>query len=271
MSHFLSTFSFFGMETSVNKRYHQNLTLDTSVNKFLNTIKAPTVTNIYASRFINPLSFDLGFTKFRTKTDRTVEEKITHFIDFLEKEFDLIMITDAFDESLLTLKYAMDWRLHDILYLKRMVRNTDKPKLSASTIKRVKRYNYVDERIFSHFNQTLFNRFSTLKTNSNFESQLSEFLSRRLDYENYCLDNARYVPAGYKTTKHPLSVAGLSDPSCRVQIQDDVSISKMLSAVQDGNRTRGEEYIVKSKSRLDKVFIEIKNQYLSYINDNIRD
>ena len=40
------------------------------------------------------------------------------FIDRTEREFDLIMITEYFDESLILLKRLLRWEFQDIVYTK---------------------------------------------------------------------------------------------------------------------------------------------------------
>ena len=62
----------------------------------------------------NPMMFDLGFSQkyFQNYT------AVTKYINFLNKEFDLVMIMEYFDESLILLKRLLCWEIDDILHVK---------------------------------------------------------------------------------------------------------------------------------------------------------
>ena len=62
----------------------------------------------------NPMMFDLGLSQkyFQNYT------AVTNYINFLNKEFDLVMIMDYFDESLILLKRLLCWEIDDILHVK---------------------------------------------------------------------------------------------------------------------------------------------------------
>ena len=62
----------------------------------------------------NPMMFDLGLS-LRYFQNYTA---VTDYIKFLNKEFDLVMIMDYFDESLVLLKRLLGWDIEDILYVK---------------------------------------------------------------------------------------------------------------------------------------------------------
>ena len=62
----------------------------------------------------NPMSFELGLD-YRFYQNITA---IKEYIAFLEKEFDLVMISDYFDESVVLMKRLLCWEFDDILYFK---------------------------------------------------------------------------------------------------------------------------------------------------------
>lgn len=62
----------------------------------------------------NPLMFDLGLSFKHYQNITAVNE----YIRFLGKEFDLVMIMEYFDESLVLMKRLLCWEIEDILYLK---------------------------------------------------------------------------------------------------------------------------------------------------------
>ena len=62
----------------------------------------------------NPALFDLGLdTKYHENL--TVVE---NYIRFVKQEFDLVMLMEYFDESLVLLKRRFCWKMEDVLYFK---------------------------------------------------------------------------------------------------------------------------------------------------------
>lgn len=79
-----------------------------SLEKFL---ERPSSTNINAR---SPMMFDLGLSQKYFQNYAAV----TKCINFLNKEFDLVMIMAYFDESLILLKRLLCWEIDDILNVK---------------------------------------------------------------------------------------------------------------------------------------------------------
>ena len=106
--------------------------------------------SVKASPFIrNPLLYDLGLSFKYYQNLPAVNE----YIQFLDKEFDLVMIMDYFDESLVLMKRVLCWQMEDILYLKLNERQ-DKEKntvLTNDVRENVKRWNKADVLLFESF------------------------------------------------------------------------------------------------------------------------
>ena len=71
----------------------------------------------------NPQMFDLGLD-FKFYQDA---KAIKEYIEFLEKEFDLVLIADYFDESVVLMKRLLCWELDDVLFVK-TIEQLDKEK-----------------------------------------------------------------------------------------------------------------------------------------------
>lgn len=71
---------------------------------------------------------------------------VKNYIKFLNKEFDLVMIMDYFDESLVLLKRLLCWEIDDILYVKLNERkdNEKATRLSGSVQDNIRRWNKAD-------------------------------------------------------------------------------------------------------------------------------
>ncbi|KAK3738137.1 hypothetical protein QZH41_005325 [Actinostola sp. cb2023] len=104
----------------------------------------------------NPMLFDLGLD-FRYFQNQSA---IENYIDYTDNEFNLVMILEHFDESLILLKQLMCWSFEDILYFKLNERQ-DKHKRDAleQTVKdNIRSWNYADNLLYQYFNQTLWRK-----------------------------------------------------------------------------------------------------------------
>ena len=111
---FESIFTFFGLG-----RFFQELPNDASpLEHFLQNATFYSEQFKRRSRLLNliknPALFDLGL-------DTAYHEDFTvvrNYIRFLQQEFDLVMVMEYFDESLVLLKRRFCWKIEDILYFK---------------------------------------------------------------------------------------------------------------------------------------------------------
>ncbi|CAG5102761.1 Oidioi.mRNA.OKI2018_I69.chr1.g454.t1.cds [Oikopleura dioica] len=103
----------------------------------------------------NPMAFDLGLSyMYKTKTEDDLGEWLVDY-------YDLVMITEYFDESLILLKELMKLEFTDIVYLKS---NSNKKKkfsednLSKETKARLYYRERVDDALYKHANRTLWKK-----------------------------------------------------------------------------------------------------------------
>ena len=133
----------------------------------------------------NPMMFDLGLSQkyFQNYT------AVTEYINFLNKEFDLVMIMDYFDESLILLKRLMCWEIDDIFHVK-VNERLDKEKasyLSDRVKENIKLWNKADVLLFTYFNATFWRKIEM--EGSGFYEDLSAFRERRLKLQQMCFEN----------------------------------------------------------------------------------
>ena len=83
--------------------------------------------------------------------------RVKTMIAKLDRDFDLILIAEYFDQSLLLLKKLMCWDLEDILYLTQNVREK-RVKLDHKTRISIKRWNAADVMLYEHFKGVLFRK-----------------------------------------------------------------------------------------------------------------
>ena len=142
----------------------------------------------------NPMSFDLGLAyKFYQNVTA-----INNYIAFLDKEFELVMITDYFDESVVLLKRLLCWELDDILYFKTNERQ-DKERavgLSDQVKANIKRWNTADELLFQYFNQTFWHKIEM--EGKGFYDDLAAFRRKREQISRLCLTNETSLQRQYR-------------------------------------------------------------------------
>ena len=142
----------------------------------------------------NPMSFDLGLAyKFHQNVTA-----INNYIAFLDKEFDLVMIMDYFDESVVLLKRLLCWELEDILYFKSNERQ-DKERaggLSDQVKANIKRWNAADELLFQYFNQTFWHKIEM--EGKGFYDDLEAFRRKKEEISRLCLTNGTSLQRQYR-------------------------------------------------------------------------
>lgn len=148
------------------------------------------------------MSFDLGLD-YRFYQNVTA---IKEYIAFLEKEFDLVMISDYFDESVVLMKRLFCWEFDDILYIKANER-IDKERavhLSEDIRENIKRWNKADVFLYQHFNQTFWRKIQM--EGEDFYSDLATFRHKKTEMTHLCFTNVTsnqlYFPHKYVKVSH---------------------------------------------------------------------
>ncbi|XP_075685633.1 galactosylceramide sulfotransferase isoform X4 [Rhinoderma darwinii] len=103
----------------------------------------------------NLLTFDLGYDN-----EMNIEDpKVSDLLKQLDSRFQLVMLLEYFDESLLLLCDLMCWNMDDILYFKLNARkDTSGSRLSPEMYKLAQEWNALDTRIYQHFNATFWRK-----------------------------------------------------------------------------------------------------------------
>lgn len=130
----------------------------------------------------NPQSFDLGLDYKFYQDAKAVED----YIALLDKEFDLVMIADHFDESAVLLKRLLCWEFEDVLFTKTNER-LDKERAAGITddiIENIKRWNKADMLLFEYFNRTLWNKIKM--EGESFYEDLAKFRQMKADLKSQC-------------------------------------------------------------------------------------
>ena len=141
----------------------------------------------------NPLLYDLGLS-FKYYQNLTA---VNEYIQFLDKQFDLVMIMDYFDESLVLMKRLLCWHMEDILYLKLNERQ-DKEKntvLTDDVRENVKRWNKADVLLYEYFNKSFWKKIEN--EGEDFYKELTIFRERKSDIKRACATNETRLQTVY--------------------------------------------------------------------------
>lgn len=113
-----------------------------------NTSTADSVHKIMRGVYNYSISHSLGLPYDSIQDDVAIEK----YISKLEKEFDLVMITEKMEESLILLRYLMCWQLEDIVVFDYRVRGSNSlVKLSQEDEKELRKWLKADLKIYKHF------------------------------------------------------------------------------------------------------------------------
>lgn len=124
----------------------------------------------------NAMMWDFGFDN-----DVDDDDAIDEWIQYLDKTFDLVLITDYFDESMVLLKNELCWDTDDISYLKSNSRQRNQESvrewLGDEYVQKLLEWNKADWKLYQHFNAT-------------FTKKVEEFGVQRMKGEVTKLQNA---------------------------------------------------------------------------------
>ncbi|XP_037793392.1 galactose-3-O-sulfotransferase 3-like [Penaeus monodon] len=94
----------------------------------------------------NQMLFDLGFP------DDLPEARLRQAIEGTDRLFDLVMVAERMDESLVLLRHLLCWSLHDVVvFAKNARRKGVRPALDAHTRRTLRELNGADARLYEHF------------------------------------------------------------------------------------------------------------------------
>ncbi|OQR79852.1 galactosylceramide sulfotransferase-like, partial [Tropilaelaps mercedesae] len=139
---FNSMYAYFGLQNYTGATLQQ-FSNDPDRQSFLQT-------NRYEQRFgPNQMFFDLGYD-----TNRMNDSAISDAIERVDREFDLVLITEYFNESLVLLKNLFCWDTQDVMYFKHNKRKYE-DRIPRDVRERLLRYNAADTRLYAHFKSKL--------------------------------------------------------------------------------------------------------------------
>ncbi|XP_070576254.1 galactose-3-O-sulfotransferase 3-like [Ptychodera flava] len=162
------------------KRYKpfRNLTTDSeSFSAYLKSKKHNFDVHGSVSWDLNSLSDRLGILQ----SERAL---LMDSIKKIDQEFDLVMLTEYFDESLILLRKLMCWDFEDILYYSQKVHKTALPTVTIAMKNIIDKLSTVDIQLYNHFNTTFWKRVRNYE--GDFEADLTKFRKLKRNVTDKC-------------------------------------------------------------------------------------
>ncbi|CAH1777959.1 unnamed protein product [Owenia fusiformis] len=154
VSHFYSCYNFYYMKNT----YERYLKGPNKFKYFLNNVK--TMPHLGLKNHIpssNVIAQCFGIKQEEQYNIIAIQEKINE----IEKEFDLVIVVEYLEESLILLTECSDLTIEDVVILRNAnVRNVQKfkPTLTPNEYENLIQWNLADSMIYNHFNKTLWRK-----------------------------------------------------------------------------------------------------------------
>ncbi|MBN3325547.1 G3ST2 sulfotransferase, partial [Atractosteus spatula] len=120
----------------------------------------------------------------------------------IENTFDLILVSEYFDESMILLKNALCWELDDVVSFKLNSRsNKTRQDLSPRTMEKIKQWNSLDWKLYLHFNATFWRKIDEMVGREEMQREVERLRERRAQLMKTCLqDEGAVDPSQIKDT-----------------------------------------------------------------------
>ncbi|KAM7413786.1 hypothetical protein PAMA_020922 [Pampus argenteus] len=171
--------------------FHKAHSLDDFLDNSWQNYNSSVPNNHYAH---NILAFDFGFdNNVRTETE-DLEQRASLAIAAIEQDFQLILISEYFDESMVLLKHALCWSLNDVVSFKLNSRSEQtRHPLLLNTAEKIKKWNALDWMIYLHFNTTFWHKVDSLVGQEQMKREVSQLRELQAKLANICLKDGGAV------------------------------------------------------------------------------
>ena len=176
----------------------------------------------------NRMSLDFGFPLQEYRLSNSKKTMVSEFLEILSEKFNLIIILEMFEESLVLMKNILGWEIRDILYLnvKTFIPNEDTPDWAFR-----KTFSYKVEQVFNRFadvDTALYEHFLN-KLQREIDAQPPVFLEEVNDFKHLREEISRSCESGTSLPVHFPATQFIGDVTvtssdCQMMLLDDVMI-----------------------------------------------
>ncbi|KFP66581.1 Galactose-3-O-sulfotransferase 2, partial [Cariama cristata] len=132
----------------------------------------------------NLMTFDFGFNP-----DAEVSaERVQLMLKAIEASFDLLLISEYFDESMVLLKEMLCWDLDSVVFFPLNSRDSStKSPIPDSIVEKIKDWNRLDWEIYTHFNRTFWERINRDIGRERMQREVKALRERQAELARICL------------------------------------------------------------------------------------
>lgn len=131
--------------------------------------------------FQNNQVYDLGLSVKNSRNSTAIR----NYVHYLGKQFDLVLINEYFDESLVLMKKLFCWSWSDVLYISRNQQSRSHAVKNETLRKLIRRHNAADQYLYDYFNKTLWKKIE--EYGENFKEDLKIFRTLLKETKEECL------------------------------------------------------------------------------------
>lgn len=206
VSQFESMFSYYNLDQHYGVPF-QNFTWDSNVKNLKKRFSGWLGSN--------QMLFDLGYHGHSRDG-----EGLDDYIKLLDRQFDLVMIAEKLEKSLLILRSLLCWTMEDMLSFRLNTRTTKKP-IPNLVNRLVKSINFADDRLYNYFSNRLRQQIENYG-----ESKMSQE-AKELIHLNHDMEKKCHKKLNDLTTKDP--VAG---SPCWIMTRDELEFTRFMMKSQ---------------------------------------
>ena len=130
--------------------------------------------------------------------------RVRNEITKLDRDFELVLIMEYFDESLILLKKALCWTFQDILYVKfNQRRHKPRIKISEKVKQNIREWNKADVMLYDYFNRTLWRKIHDY--GSFFWRDLNDFRRMNSKMQSSCVGKKQSFEKAFKSNDDVVS------------------------------------------------------------------
>lgn len=193
VSTWVSAFKYFQFESKSLLNIRDRLK---PISRFLDNLPSPAeVESLQRKRHLlkllqNPMFFDFGL-EHRQQNDIPL---IQRALKVLDDDFQLMLILEHFDESLILLRRRFCWDLDDVVYLITNSRNKKvrQEVLSEEQQMKIKKWNNADTLLYNFFLKKFWKEVQ--QQGPGFYEEVEELRQLNRYYKNVCTEKEAYVP-----------------------------------------------------------------------------
>ncbi|KAJ8411476.1 hypothetical protein AAFF_G00162840 [Aldrovandia affinis] len=156
----------------------------------------------------NPSWFDFGYD---CRAEDSEELYVRALVE-IETSFNLILISEYFDEGMILLKEALCWDIDDVVTFKHNSRSEkDIKTVSKDMAVKIQEWNSLDSRLYQHFNVTFWAKVQEMMGLARLQHEVAVLREKRSMLEKQCspdglveVDSGKYFKEGVHLMGHSL-------------------------------------------------------------------